>query len=96
MTDTRVSITYCTKCNWLLRSGWLAQELLQTFAEELNEVALRPGEGGIFEVRASDELIWSYAEKRRFPEAKELKQHVRDVIAPERDLGHSDRKPDHE
>jgi selenoprotein W-related protein len=86
----RVEITYCTQCNWLLRSAWLAQELLSTFATELGEVALRPGTGGIFEVRVDGELVWSRKTQGRFPEAKELKQRVRDRVAPERDLGHSD------
>ena len=87
---TRVEITYCTQCNWLLRSAWLAQELLSTFAAELGEVALRPGTGGVFEVRVDGELVWSRKAEGRFPEAKELKQRVRDRVAPERDLGHSD------
>lgn len=90
----RVEIRYCTQCRWILRAGWLAQELLSTFDTELGEVALVPGTGGIFEVRLDDELIWSRKEQGRFPEAKELKQLVRDRVAPDRDLGHSDRKGD--
>ncbi|MCB1825450.1 SelT/SelW/SelH family protein [Candidatus Competibacter phosphatis] len=87
----RVSITYCTQCRWLLRAAWLAQELLTTFEQELGEVALRPGTGGVFEIQVGDELIWSRKQEGRFPEAKEVKQRVRDRIAPERNLGHSDR-----
>ena len=87
----RVSITYCTQCRWLLRAAWLAQELLTTFEQELGEVALRPGTGGVFEIQIGDELIWSRKQEGRFPEAKEVKQRVRDRIAPERNLGHSDR-----
>ncbi|MBP0438082.1 SelT/SelW/SelH family protein [Tianweitania sediminis] len=93
----RVTITYCTQCQWLLRAGWLAQELLSTFATELGEVALQPGTGGIFEIWCQAEngepvLVWERKRDEGFPEAKVLKQRVRDVIAPERDLGHSDRK----
>jgi selenoprotein W-related protein len=51
-----------------------------------------PGTGGIFEVRLDDETIFSRKREERFPEAKELKQLIRDRVAPERDLGHSDRK----
>ena len=40
----RVEIRYCVKCRWLLRAAWTAQELLTTFAEELGEVALVPGD----------------------------------------------------
>ena len=87
----RASITYCTQCCWLLRADWLAQELLTTFEEELGEVALRPGTGGVFDIRLNDELIWSRKQEGRFPEAKEIKQRVRDRIAPDRSLGHSDR-----
>lgn len=87
----RVDITYCTQCRWLLRAAWLAQELLSTFESELGEVALIPGKGGIFEIRAEGQLIWSRAQEGRFPEAKEVKQRVRDVLAPGKDLGHADR-----
>lgn len=87
----RASITYCTQCRWLLRAAWLAQELLTTFEEELGEVALRPGTGGVFEIRLGEELIWSRRQEGRFPEAKEIKQRIRDRVAPARSLGHSDR-----
>lgn len=69
----------------------MAQELLVTFEYELTEVALRPGEEGIYEIRLDEEMIWSRAVEGRFPEIKELKQRVRDRVAPERTLGHSDR-----
>ncbi|HRF62397.1 MAG TPA: SelT/SelW/SelH family protein [Candidatus Competibacter sp.] len=87
----RASITYCTQCRWLLRAAWLAQELLTTFEGELGEVALRPGTGGVFEIRLGEELIWSRKQEGRFPEAKEIKQRIRDRVAPARSLGHSDR-----
>ncbi len=86
-----VEIEYCTQCRWLLRAAWLAQELLTTFEAELRAVSLIPGRGGVFEVRVGGETIWSRHQQVRFPEAKELKQKVRDRIAPGRDLGHSDR-----
>jgi len=69
----------------------MAQELLTTFEKELGEVALIPGEGGVFEVRLEAETIFSREREGRFPESKELKQLVRDRIAPDKDLGHSDR-----
>ena len=72
----------------------MAQELLTTFEQELSELTLRPGTGGIFEVRANEALIWSRNAQGRFPDITELKQLVRDHIAPGRDLGHADRKKD--
>jgi selenoprotein W-related protein len=86
----RVEVEYCTQCRWLLRAGWTAQELLTTFQAELGEVALVPGVGGVFEVRVDGQVIWSRGVEGRFPELKELKQRLRDVVAPERSLGHSD------
>ena len=87
----RIEIEYCTGCRWLLRAGWTAQELLTSFEGELGEVALIPGSGGIFEVRLDGETLWSRKAMSRFPELKELKQLVRDRIAPDKPLGHSDR-----
>ena len=87
----RVEIEYCTQCRWLLRAEWLAQELLTTFEAELGEVALVPGRGGVLDVRLDGELIFSRGREGRFPEAKELKQAIRDRVAPERSLGHSER-----
>lgn len=86
----RLEIEYCTQCRWLLRAAWLAQELLTTFPEELGEVALIPGRGGILEVRLEGQTLFSRAAQGRFPESKELKQLVRDRIAPGKTLGHSD------
>lgn len=86
-----MEIEYCTQCRWLLRAGWTAQELLTTFVTELGEVALIPGIGGVFDVRLDDELLWSRKDQGGFPELATLKQLVRDRIAPDRSLGHSDR-----
>lgn len=87
-----IEITYCTQCRWLLRAAWLAQELLTTFEEDLLSVALKPGTNGIFEITVNNQLVFSRKEAGRFPEAKEVKQLVRDQIDPTRDLGHSDVK----
>jgi selenoprotein W-related protein len=87
----RVEIRYCTQCRWLMRAAWIAQELLTTFDGEIDELVLIPGSGGVFEVRADGHLVWSRSDHGRFPELKELKQLIRDRIAPEKNLGHSDR-----
>jgi selenoprotein W-related protein len=89
---SRVEIEYCSQCRFVLRASWMAQELLMTFAEELGEVALVPGTGGIFEVRLNGERLWNKKQAGRFPEPKEIKQLIRDRVAPQKDLGHSDSK----
>jgi selenoprotein W-related protein len=81
-----ITIEYCPKCNWLMRASWMAQELLTTFEQELDAVALRPSEiAGKFK-------IFDRKTVGHFPEIKQLKQIVRDIVAPEKSLGHSDKK----
>lgn len=84
----RLEIRYCTRCKFLLRAAWLAQELLTTFEGELGEVALVPGTGGVFEVALDGQTLFSNKEAGRFPEAKEIKEMVRDRVAPGRTIGH--------
>jgi selenoprotein W-related protein len=86
----RVAIRYCTRCRFLPRATWIAQELLTSFAEELGEVALVPGEGGVFEVRVGEAVVWCRRSEGRFPELAELKRRVRDLVAPGKSLGHSE------
>jgi selenoprotein W-related protein len=74
-----------------MRSAWMAQELLSTFATELGEVALQPGTGGVFEIRVNGQLVWERVRDGGFPDIKLLKQKVRDLIAPTKELGHTDR-----
>ena len=77
-----IVITYCTQCQWLLRAAWLAQELLSTFAEDLGRVALEPSTGGAFRITCDGVQIWERKADGGFPEAKVLKQRVRDQIDP--------------
>jgi selenoprotein W-related protein len=81
----------CTQCCWLLRADWMAQEILTTFPSEIAELALLLGIGGVFEIRVDGNVVCCRAEMGRFPEIKELKQLVRDRIAPSKHLGRSDR-----
>ena len=87
-----ITIEYCPGCRWMLRSSWLAQELLSTFEENLNGVTLKPSAvGGTFVIHANGIEVWERKKDGGFPEAKVLKQKVRDIIAPQKDLGHSDK-----
>lgn len=86
-----VTITYCSQCQWLLRAAWLAQELLSTFGEDLGKVSLVPATGGTFHISCDGVQIWERKLDGGFPEAKVLKQRVRDRIDPQRSLGHNDR-----
>lgn len=69
----------------------MAQELLQTFGEDLGGVTLIPGHGGAFVVAVDGTQIWERKRDGGFPDAKDLKRRLRDIIDPGRDLGHIDR-----
>ncbi|MBD8680645.1 SelT/SelW/SelH family protein [Pseudomonas sp. CFBP 13719] len=86
----QVVITYCTQCQWLLRAAWLAQELLSTFGEDLGQVALAPASGGRFLITCDGVQVWERRADGGFPEAKVLKQRIRDLVDPARDLGHNE------
>jgi selenoprotein W-related protein len=88
-----ITIEYCPKCGWMLRAAYMAQELLTTFSEELKSVTLLPSEtGGRYTIYINDEIVFDRKESGHFPEIKELKQLVRDVVNPTKSLGHSDKK----
>ncbi|OLT55354.1 SelT/selW/selH domain protein [Cellulosimicrobium sp. CUA-896] len=93
--DARVAVEYCTQCRWLLRAAWVAQELLQTFRTRLGEVALVPGTDGVFRVTldagSGPVLLWDRRTDGGFPEIPDLKRRVRDAVAPDLSLGHTDR-----
>ncbi|WP_156759675.1 SelT/SelW/SelH family protein [Microbacterium karelineae] len=91
MPTPRIEITFCTQCRWLLRAQWYAGELLQSFPDEIGEIALIPATGGVFRIDVGDERVWNRKRDDGFPEIGELKRRVRDVIAPGRSLGHTDR-----
>ncbi|KAF8863759.1 hypothetical protein BDZ45DRAFT_712112 [Acephala macrosclerotiorum] len=104
----RITIQFCTQCKWMLRAAYFAQELLSTFSTSLGEVALQPSTGGTFvvqlynavregegvdgKVMVQQHLLWDRKVDGGFPETKELKRRVRDIIDPSRDLGHVDGK----
>ena len=90
--NASIVIEYCPGCRWLLRSSWMAQEILSTFESEIDEVCLRPcrSEPGRFKITCGDKLIWCRKRDGGFPDVKTLKQAVRDCLAPHKSLGHFD------
>ena len=84
----QILIEYCSKCRFLMRAAWVAQELLQTFDEHLDQVALVPSnQAGIFEITLNDTLIWNRKMDGNMPDIKKIKQRIRDQIIPEKISG---------
>ena len=88
MASPRIEITYCTQCKFMLRATWLAQELLTTFGQELGEVAIVPGSGGVFEVTLDGEVIATNRDHQPMPDPAQVKRTVRDRVAPDLKIGH--------
>lgn len=96
MSKPIIEIHYCRTCRFILRATWMAQELLFTFGDDIGGLMLVPDDGGTFRIQSADGTVIfdRKTEGGRFPESKELKQRVRDIIAPGKDLGHSDTDKD--
>jgi selT/selW/selH-like putative selenoprotein len=88
-----IEIEYCPKCGWLLRAGYMAQEFLTTFLDDIDSVTLKPSEiSGRYLISINQEVVFDRKQYGGFPEIKELKQIIRDKVNPQKSLGHSDRK----
>jgi len=88
-----ITIEYCPKCGWMLRSAYFAQEILTTFSEDIKGVLLQPSENsGTFQIQIDGHIVFDRVAAGGFPEIKLLKQKIRDVVNPLKDLGHSDKK----
>ena len=75
-----------------MRAAYMAQELLTTFADEIGAVTLKPSEeGGRYTIYIEEEIVFDRKTHGGFPEIKEIKRMIRDVVNPEKTLGHSDR-----
>jgi selenoprotein W-related protein len=91
-----ITIEYCPKCHWMLRAAYMAQEFLTTFQDELGAVTLMPSiVNGRYTLSVGNEVIFDRKAFGGFPEIKALKQLVRDKIAPDKALGHTDTKTHH-
>lgn len=88
MTAPRVTITYCRKCRFQLRAAWMAQELLAAFEDDVAEVALVPGSGGIFEIALDGEVLATNRDSAPMPDVSSVKRLLRDRVAPGRRIGH--------
>ena len=87
-----ITIEYCPKCGWMLRAAYMAQELLSSFGEDVKGVFLQPSEtNGRYTIFINDKILFDRKDAGRFPEIKELKQLVRDIVSPGKSLGHSDK-----
>lgn len=79
-TKLSVEIVYCTRCNFLPRATWVAQELLHTYADFISGLTLVPAHGGVFEVRVNGEVLASTKTEGGFPEIRTLKERLNSLL----------------
>ena len=70
----KISIEYCTKWNYEPRASSLGEELKKEFDAEIK---LIPSSGGVFEVIADAELLFSKKVLQRFPESGEVEELIK-------------------
>lgn len=73
----RITIEFCTQCNWMLRAAEEAQNLLRELGDNVGEVALIPGSDGVYIVRSDEQVIWNRKVENSFPETDELVKRIR-------------------
>ena len=60
-----IEIEYCTKCRWLSRASWIAQELLSSFPSEIGGITLIPSDiAGNFACPLVVEMLRRTGERR--------------------------------
>ncbi|MFZ5978664.1 MAG: SelT/SelW/SelH family protein [Bacteroidota bacterium] len=86
-----ITIEYCPKCGWLLRAAYMAQEILISFSDDIKAVSLQPSEQpGAYYIYINDDIVFNRKEYGGFPEIKIIKRIIRNIVNPEKNLGHID------
>jgi selenoprotein W-related protein len=74
-----LSITYCQPCGHQPRAVELVSQLLASYGMPLNKkltIALKPSDGGIFDIVLDGKLIFSRKQEGRFPTIEEIKKQI--------------------
>ena len=58
----------------------MTDHLVKQFKQQIEELALLPSDGGRFEVRIDDELVYSKLESGEFPDNRSIEQAVRERL----------------
>lgn len=79
-----LEITYCQPCGHQPRAVELVNQLLATYGMSLNKnltVALKPADGGVFDVVLDGQLIFSRKQLGRFPTLDEISKEIEPKLA---------------
>lgn len=74
-----IEIEYCVPCGHLDRAIRTQKDLLDTYGNLLDTVALRTGSGGVFKIRIDGTLVWDAKTDGYDPDA--IRGLVKDRLA---------------
>lgn len=74
-----VEIEYCVPCGHLDRAIRTQKDLLETYGNQLDTVALRTGSGGVFKIRIDSNQVWDAKTDGYDPDA--IRSLVEDRLA---------------
>lgn len=58
----------------------LTKSILDLYKNQIESISIIPSSGGVFEVLVGDDLIYSKKELKRFPEANEVEDLLKDKL----------------
>ena len=58
----------------------MADHLVRQFKQNIDELTLLPSDGGRFEIKVNDEMIYSKLSTGQFPDNLSIEQEIRDRL----------------
>ena len=75
---TNVEIEYCVPCGNLPHALGIQEEILDTLGQEVDRVALKTGDSGVFKVRIDGQQVY---DKREDDEGFDVEELIDDIRA---------------
>lgn len=75
-----VSIEYCVPCDYSQQALAAVTELVRDYQHVIERLELIMGSKGVFVVTVDGDVIFSKADKKRFPDADELLNEFKRVV----------------
>jgi selenoprotein W-related protein len=79
---TKVTIEYCVPCGLLDTALDTERALLEAFGQDIDEVRLQPGHGGVFKIHADGETVFDKDENGAELVLPDIKDAVRERDQP--------------
>jgi selenoprotein W-related protein len=77
---TTIEIEYCVPCGLLDNATETQYSLLEEYGQDLDAVRLKPGHGGVFEVRVDGETVYDKDEHEDGYDLDAVRAAVRETV----------------